>query len=67
MTRNDGDSEDLRVKRTHKLLQEAFIELTVQKGFSAVAISDITTLDANAAACQLIQHGVAPYVESVYA
>ena len=42
MTRNDGDSEDPRVKRTHKLLQEALIELTVQKGFSAVAVSDIT-------------------------
>ena len=42
MARNDGDGEDLRVKRTHKLLQEALIELTVQKGFSAVAVSDIT-------------------------
>lgn len=42
MTRNDGDSEDPRAKRTHKLLQEALIELTVQKGFSAVAVSDIT-------------------------
>ena len=42
MTRNDADSEDLRVKRTYKLLQEALIELTVQKGFSAVAVSDIT-------------------------
>ena len=42
MARNDGDSEDLRVKRTYKLLQEALIELTVQKGFSAVAVSDIT-------------------------
>jgi len=42
MTRNGGDSDDLRVKRTHKLLQEALMELTVQKGFSAVAVSDIT-------------------------
>src|SRR5258708_28345909 len=42
MTRNDADSQDLRVKRTHKVLQEALIELTVQKGFSAVAVSDIT-------------------------
>src|SRR5258708_35082763 len=42
MTRNDGDSEDLRVNRTHKLLQEALVELAVQKGFSAVAVSDIT-------------------------
>ena len=36
MTRNEGNSEDLRVKRTHKLLQEALIELTVQKGFSPI-------------------------------
>jgi AcrR family transcriptional regulator len=42
MSRNDFDSEDLRVKRTHKLLQEALIELTIQKGFSAIAVSDIT-------------------------
>lgn len=42
MTRNGGEREDLRVKRTHKLLEEALIELTVQKGFSAVAVSDIT-------------------------
>ncbi len=37
MTRNDGDSEDLRVKRSYKLLHEALIELTVQKGFAARA------------------------------
>ena len=42
MTRNGADSEDLRVKRTHKLLQEALIELTIQKGFAAIAVSDIT-------------------------
>jgi AcrR family transcriptional regulator len=42
MTRNDGDREDLRVKRTHKLLQEALIDLTVQKGFAAVTVSDLT-------------------------
>jgi len=42
MTRNDGDREDPRVTRTHQLLQAALIELTVQKGFSAVAVSDIT-------------------------
>ena len=45
MTRNDGDSKDLRVKRTHKLLQEALIELTVQRGFYAIAVSDITKLE----------------------
>lgn len=42
MTLNDGDREDLRVKRTHKLLQEALIDLTVQKGFAAVTVSDLT-------------------------
>jgi len=42
MTQSDGNSEDPRVKRTHKLLQEALIELTVQKGFSAISVSDIT-------------------------
>src|SRR5579862_8776053 len=42
MTRNDANSEDLRVKRTHKLLQEALIELTIQKGFAAVTVSDLT-------------------------
>ncbi len=31
-------------KRTCKLLQQALIELTVQKGFSAVTVSDITKL-----------------------
>src|SRR6185295_7826029 len=42
MTRNESASEDLRVKRTHKLVLEALLDLTVQKGFSAVSISDIT-------------------------
>jgi AcrR family transcriptional regulator len=34
--------EDLRVRRTRKLLQEALIELTVEKGFAAVTVRDIT-------------------------
>jgi AcrR family transcriptional regulator len=34
--------EDLRVRRTRKLLQEALIELTVEKGFPAVTVRDIT-------------------------
>jgi AcrR family transcriptional regulator len=34
--------EDLRVRRTRKLLQQAFIELTVEKGFAALTVRDIT-------------------------
>ena len=34
--------EDLRVRRTRKLLQKALIELTVEKGFAAVTILDIS-------------------------
>ena len=36
------DRTDRRVKRTHKLLQEALISLTLEKGFEAVTIRDIT-------------------------
>lgn len=39
---NEYRTNDLRVKRTHKLILDALIELTVQKGFSAVTVSDIT-------------------------
>jgi AcrR family transcriptional regulator len=39
---NEYRNNDLRVKRTHKLILDALIELTVQKGFSAVTVSDIT-------------------------
>jgi AcrR family transcriptional regulator len=35
-------SEDLRVRRTRKLLQEALIELTIEKGFAEVTVTDIT-------------------------
>ena len=35
-------SEDLRIQRTRKLLQEAFIALTVEKGFAAITVRDIT-------------------------
>ena len=38
----EGIVEDLRVKRTGKLLLEALLELTVQKGFAAVTVSDLT-------------------------
>ncbi len=34
--------EDLRVRRTRKLLQQAFMELTVEKGFAALTVRDIT-------------------------
>ncbi|HSW96503.1 MAG TPA: TetR/AcrR family transcriptional regulator [Candidatus Saccharimonadales bacterium] len=33
---------DLRVKRTEKVIFEALIALTIKKGFSAVTVSDIT-------------------------
>src|SRR5207245_2778046 len=33
---------DPRVKRTRKLLQQAFIELFQEKGFAAISIQDIT-------------------------
>jgi AcrR family transcriptional regulator len=42
MTQNESTSEDLRVKRTHKLVLEALLDLTVQKGFSTLTVSDIT-------------------------
>src|SRR5262249_52476957 len=35
-------SEDLRIRRTRKLLQQAFIDLTVEKGFAALTVRDIT-------------------------
>ena len=35
-------AEDLRVRRTRKLLQRAFIELTIEKGFANVTVRDIT-------------------------
>src|SRR4030065_462062 len=33
---------DRRIKRTQKMLQEALISLTLEKGFDAVTIRDIT-------------------------
>lgn len=38
----DTDRLDRRVKRTHKLLQEALVALTLEKGYDAVTIRDIT-------------------------
>jgi len=37
-----AEPEDLRVRRTRKMLEEALIELTVEKGFAAVTVRDIT-------------------------
>lgn len=42
VTQKPEASEDLRVRRTRKLLQQAFIELTVEKGFAALTVRDIT-------------------------
>lgn len=42
MTHSEQASQDRRVQRTRKLLQEALIELTIQKGFAAVTVRDIT-------------------------
>jgi len=33
---------DLRIRRTHKFLQEAMIELITEKGFDAITVGDIT-------------------------
>src|SRR5215470_13637762 len=32
---------DLRIRRTHKFLQEAMIELIAEKGFDAITVGDI--------------------------
>ena len=40
MTQN-GDSTDLRVRRTRKLLREALIDLATEKGFDAITINDL--------------------------
>lgn len=42
MTQKSEREEDLRVRRTRKLLQKALIELTVEKGFAAVTVQDIS-------------------------
>ena len=43
MTHHEYSGEDLRVKRTQKLVLEALLDQTAQKGFSALTVSDITT------------------------
>ncbi len=42
MAQKSDENEDLRVRRTRKMLQEALIELTVEKGFSVITVRDIT-------------------------
>jgi AcrR family transcriptional regulator len=42
VTHSEQSSQDRRVQRTRKVLQEALIELTIQKGFAAVTVRDIT-------------------------
>src|SRR3954453_10600115 len=41
MTHIASQPEDLRVRRTRKLLKGALIELTIEKGFAAVTVQDI--------------------------
>ena len=41
MTQNKNRMEDLRVRRTRLSIQNAFIELTIEKNFSSVTIADI--------------------------
>jgi AcrR family transcriptional regulator len=36
------EKTDRRIKRTHKLLQDALVELTLEKGYDAITIRDIT-------------------------
>jgi AcrR family transcriptional regulator len=36
------ENEDLRIRRTRKILQQAFLDLTVEKGFAALTVRDIT-------------------------
>src|SRR5579859_6358246 len=43
MTHQTGDGTDLRIKRTQKLLMAALLELTAQKGFAAVSVSDLAS------------------------
>jgi len=42
LAQKSEQSEDLRVRRTRQLLQKALIELTVEKGFGAVTVREIT-------------------------
>ena len=35
-------NEDLRVKKTKKLIKDSFLELLEEKGYSKVSVTDIT-------------------------
>ncbi|NTU78627.1 MAG: TetR/AcrR family transcriptional regulator [Chloroflexales bacterium] len=41
MTQNQRPIEDLRVRRTRKLLMQALIDLTIEKGFVALTVQEI--------------------------
>jgi AcrR family transcriptional regulator len=41
MAQNKKQTEDLRVRRTRKLLIQALIDLTIEKGFSAITVQDL--------------------------
>ena len=41
MAQKKKQTEDLRVRRTRKALMQALIELTIEKGFSAITVQDI--------------------------
>lgn len=40
-SKKNEEVEDLRVRRTRKLIQQALIELTLEKGFSTLTVQDI--------------------------
>jgi AcrR family transcriptional regulator len=42
LAQNSNTRDDLRVQRTRRLLEDAMIELTVEKGFSSLTVRDIT-------------------------
>jgi hypothetical protein len=41
MAQNKQQPEDLRVRRTRKLLIQALIELTIEKGFARLTVQEI--------------------------
>ena len=41
MSQNKKQNEDLRVRRTRKMLMQALIDLTIEKGFSTITVQDI--------------------------
>jgi AcrR family transcriptional regulator len=41
MAQNSKPAEDLRVRRTRKLLMQSLVELVIEKGFSAITVQDI--------------------------